>query len=433
MINVYYIDDKFVAACPDSVVLPEVGDLGYKEGYTFLAGLNKKGDFELVISDTKGNTHQMMNVMYALRNGSKLEYVIEGRFFELTDKTILTIWNNVSSMEMRILKLLFRQNDPSYDISNWILATEFDAKMAFTCTVNEFISLDFSNKWEESDKTKLLKAYEKSHNLQPSYVKSTNGLGFNDRDYMRHYLYQEGKINESRVTDIVYHFTDSYIPIIKSDKFYLKPDDTPYTSKNKNNKYKYCISTTRRKNDAEGYSISFSTSEGVKSYARFTLDGRKINNQKDLIGKPYDWFYAVNNSNGHGISSKQSYIDFLKNGKESFPGEKDNIAFTVQSEDRIWSDKPELSNFSSFVTRVDILLVKGNLSTWIDIINKACKESTGNWKNKIYIYKNRNDFNVQNNNCFYLEKLAENKITVEDIKYMVNEVIKKIKNNRLTS
>ena len=428
MVNVYYIDNEFVAACPDSVVLPEVGDLGYKEGYTFLAGLNKKGDFELVISDTKGNTHQMMNVMYALRTGSKLEYAIEGRFFELTDKTMLTIWNNVSSMEMRTLKLLFRQNDPSYDISNWILATEFDAKIAFTCTVNEFISLDFSNKWEESDKTKLLKAYEKSNNLQPSYVKSTNGLGFNDRDYMRHYLYQEGKINESRVTDIVYHFTDSYIPIIKSDKFYLKPDDTPYTSKN--NKYKYCISTTRRKNDAEGYSISFSTSEGVKSYARFTLDGRKINNQKDLIGKPYDWFYAVNNSNGHGVSSKQSYIDFLKNGKESFPGEKDNIAFTVQSEDRIWSDKPELSNFSSFVTRVDILLVKGNLSTWIDIINKACKESTGNWKSKIYIYKNRNDFNAQNNNCFYLGKLAENKITVEDIKYMVNEVIKKIKNNR---
>ena len=57
MVNVYYIDNEFVAACPDSVVLPEVGDLGYKEGYTFLAGLNKKGDFELVISDTKGNTH----------------------------------------------------------------------------------------------------------------------------------------------------------------------------------------------------------------------------------------------------------------------------------------------------------------------------------------------------------------------------------------
>ena len=40
MINVYYIDDEFVAACPDSVVLPDVGVLGYEEGYAFLVGVN---------------------------------------------------------------------------------------------------------------------------------------------------------------------------------------------------------------------------------------------------------------------------------------------------------------------------------------------------------------------------------------------------------
>ena len=432
MVKVYYIDDEFVAACPDCVVLPDMGlDLGYKDGYTFLAGVNKKGDLELVVSDTKGNTHNMMNTMYILRNGSKLDYVIEGRFFELANRTILTIWNDFSSMEMKTLKLLFRRNDPSYDISNWIFATEFDEKMAFTCTINEFISLGFSSEWGESDKAKLLGAYEKSNKLQPAYAKSTNGLGFSDRDYMRHYLYQEGKINESRVTDIVYHFTDMYIPIIKSDAFQMKKDDTPYGYKNLKNKYPYFMSTTRRRNDAEGYSISFSTSEGVKSYARFTLDGRKINNQKDLVGGPYDWFYAVNNDNWFGPSTKQTYIDFLENGEEAYPGEKDNVAFTVQSEDRIWSNKPELTNFSSFVTRVDILLVKGELSTWVNIIKQACEESTGDWKNKVYIYKNRNDFNAQNNNCFYLGRLAENRITVEDIKYMVNEVIKKMTNSEI--
>ena len=145
-----------------------------------------------------------------------------------------------------------------------------------------------------------------------------------------------------------------------------------------------------------------------------------------MIASPFDWFYTQYNSNGFGPSSKQLYINILQKGKEEFPGENNNAAFTVQSEDRIWSNAALLEDFSSFVTRVDIL-IKGDLSIWVNNIKKACESSNGDWKNKIYIYTNRNDFNAQNNKCFYLGRLLENKITVDDIKYMVNEIVNKVK------
>ena len=425
MIKVYYASECSVAACPDSVILPDMNiDVGYREGYTFIAGVNKNGELELIISDTTENTHTMMLTMYTMKNGEKLGYPIEGRFFKTSHGVILTIWSDFSSEEMRTLKELFL-NKKGIDISNWIFATEFDDSMAFTCTVEEFISLGLSENWGELDYEKVKDAYEKSNRI-PVEVQSTNGLGFDDRDYMRHYLYQEGKINESRASSVLYHFTESYLPIINTDTLYLKCDDTQFFKlPNKiEKKHPYCFSTTRRKNDAEGYSLRFSTDEAVQSYARFTLDGDKINNDKDLIARPYNWFY----NDPFGTSAKQEYLDLLQNG-EAFQGEIEDTAFKVQSEDRVWSNKMSLSNFSSFVTRVDILIVHGQLSTYVDVINKACKMSKGDWRHKIYIYTNRNDFNAQNNNCFYLEKLAENRITIEDIKYMVNEVIKKMANS----
>lgn len=428
MVNVYYIEDNnFIAACPDAVVLPDISaDLSYKDGYTFIVGSDKNGKVILFISSKTGDDHYNLNFEYLVKNGRRLYNTVEGRFFKLGDKTILSIWNDFSSEEMKTLKELFKQQH-KMDISNWLFVSEFDEKMAFTCTVNEFISLGLSLEWGEHDKEIILNAYEKSNKLQPAYVKSTNGLGFSDRDYMRHYLYQEGKINESRATDIVYHFTHNYLPIIKTDELYLKPDDTELVfSKRSNrmeNKYNYCFSTTRRKNDKEGYSLRFSTISSFQSYARFTLDGWKINNNKNLISKPYNWFYYGEDE----PSQKQEYINILRDD-EAYQEEIEDRAFEVQSEDRVWSTQSTLPNFSSLVTRVDILIVKGQLSKYVDVINKACNESKGDWRSKIYIYTNRNDFNAQNNNCFYLGKLSENKITIEDIKYMVNEVVKKMQN-----
>lgn len=193
MVKLYNISiDDFVSACPDYVIIPDLNaDIEYTNGYTFIVFSDKHDELRLIISDKIGDNHNKLKLNCALNN-IVMKNIVEGRFFINGNDVILTVWNNISSTEMKILKLLFRRNDPSYDISNWIFASEFNDKIAFYCTVNEFISMGISFDWTETDLKKIENEANKYDKLQYS-VKSTNGLGFSDRDYMRHYIYQEGK------------------------------------------------------------------------------------------------------------------------------------------------------------------------------------------------------------------------------------------------
>ena len=177
-------------ACPDTVSIPEEGiNLTYKdEGtLTFIVGIDKYGDLRLITSNTLVHTNLLLQ--YTTKYG-RLDNRIEGRLWQ--QQGILTIWNDISSAEMDIISKLFKQV-ADIDITNCTFASEFDYRHAFTVPVNEFIKMGVPSEWDENTWNRLEAMSSKNNNIPKIKDNIKNHLGFDDKDYMRHFMYAEGK------------------------------------------------------------------------------------------------------------------------------------------------------------------------------------------------------------------------------------------------
>lgn len=173
-------------------------------------------------------------------------------------------------------------------------------------------------------------------------------------------------------SDIVYHFTDedgikficekNKIPLTKSDKYYTNDVQNDISISNGFSNY---LSFTRVKNSSVGYGSWRFLSSLLT--VRIQFNGRLLNN--NFKGKPVDYF-----------KTKSSTDDFR----------------TVQSEDRLFCNKPFIDNAYKYIDRIDILLNdasdKENMK-WFEKFISDLKNTL--FSNKIIVFFNKKDFDLQ--------------------------------------
>ena len=375
---------------------------------------------------------------------------LKGRFWEVEDcGTITTFWYERNHKDLMKVCFELLERDFQVNLYDGKIAFDGDDRNSIVYEdVTEYLGLP-SNK-QKSYSQKVTDAFKQKHG------------GFEPFEYHQ-LMYQEDKksnkpnINES-VTDIVYHFTDGYRGIINQNCFYFRANDT-FDGRHPEG-FDFCLSVTRCKNDKEGYSLKYSTqmeTDGhITSYARFTLDGRLLNMNPNLKGQPFNFFYSRNLNGTDSPSPKQHYHNFLADPEasqhdnyptygygiydydfdpdtgemKSMDSEPDKTpeaaAFRVQNEDRIFSRIQRLDNANKYVKRIDIFVGTENQANIIQQLRRTPNIQL--YKDRIFIYRDNNEFNKQSNNCFALSRLTENKMKFDmnDINYMVNEVINRL-------
>jgi hypothetical protein len=190
-------------------------------------------------------------------------------------------------------------------------------------------------------------------------------------------------INESQrkmlfefLSDIVYHFTDedgieyifekNVMPLTKSDKYYT--NDVQNDASISEN-FSHYLSFTRVRNSNVGYG-SWRFLNSLLT-VRIQFNGNLLN--CNFKGKPVDYFKTKSNTDDFRL---------------------------VQSEDRLLSNKPFIGDIDKYIDRIDILLNdasdKSN-AEWFDGFIKDLKNTAYYhlFSNKIMIYFNKEDFNLQ--------------------------------------
>ena len=205
---IYTYEREKVHACPDRIFLPKQNiNSGWKNGIAFVAGVDENGDIRFLAQPYETHHYLLMTASYKI---GRLSNRIEGRIWE--DIKILTIWNDVASEDVALIVGLFKKVQ-NIDISNYYFASEFDDHRAFSMPVKTFIKLGIGNNWLDPDWYAILaekKREEDAENVK--YSTTNNNLGFDNRDYLRHYMYNENKknmkknvinITESDIRDMV--------------------------------------------------------------------------------------------------------------------------------------------------------------------------------------------------------------------------------------
>ena len=234
------------------------------------------------------------------------------------------------------------------------------------------------------------------------------------------------------ISPIIYHFTSlqALYQILMSQKFYLKTGvfRDSYEHKLSDGKRMYYLSTTRNRNANEGYSNAYKSEGGV----RITLDGEKLSH--NYKGKPTNYW---------GDDSALGRMKYLNPDKVGQPLKWDNEMQqhrNDETEDRIWSFHPTISNALEYIKRIDILLPDENkisdYETRIekakqdgkDALVKSFQNSIENRKGEerslksviydiyniigkrgiLFLYDNEKDFSMGNNNVVTPEWLTTN-------------------------
>ena len=239
-------------------------------------------------------------------------------------------------------------------------------------------------------------------------------------------IYQESKnvfISESQykrlfkegASSILYHFLafDEFAHIINTDCF------TPSGAESDWYNGQNTMSFTRTKSFREGWPALFFSGEEGKSDTwcaiRLTLDGDLMNTksnfkndgkQYNMSVKPFDWSYKDMN-NGDPDWFIDNYGVYAQNGKEWMmkSGDKTTNLLTgeevndkkahpfSQAEDRLTTYANKIPNATSFILRVDILLIPDEFNDGnIDKREEMYRILTeSNVKDKMYVYLSLND------------------------------------------
>lgn len=239
-------------------------------------------------------------------------------------------------------------------------------------------------------------------------------------------IYQESKnvfISESQykrlfkegASSILYHFLafDEFAHIIKTDCF------TPSNAESDWHNGQNTMSLTRTKSFREGWPALFFSGEEGKSDTwcaiRLTLDGDLMNTksnfkndgkQYNMSVKPFDWSYKDMN-NGDPDWFIDNYGAYAQNGKEWMMQSDDSTTSLLtgeelndrqahpfsQAEDRLTTYANKIPNATSFILRVDILLIPDEFNDGnIDKREEMYRILTeSNVKDKMYVYLSLND------------------------------------------
>lgn len=209
-------------------------------------------------------------------------------------------------------------------------------------------------------------------------------------------------ILEKHFSDLIYHFTelDSLSKILEDDMLMYSFD--AYADNN------YSISLTTTKSSQFGFPY-FSYSR-MGSFARITLDGRKLN--YNHTGKRYQYYKDDSSEssvkgNPEYYKPEMSYEEYKKKhngngvGYESNFNPKAQHMMDYESEDRIMRNSHEkdgIEPIKPYIIRIDIFLCKDDFEEDIDYLYKI-KQNFDN--SKIFIYDNLKSFDMQSTKHSY--------------------------------
>jgi hypothetical protein len=169
--------------------------------------------------------------------------------------------------------------------------------------------------------------------------------------------YKKNNLNES-LSRIVYHFTNlmSLSNIWKYNNMLASSGEYGFQYR----KYENHICFTRQKHGSLGYSYQFNV--------RITLDGDKLN--CNYAAQPVDYFRSDRDKKNKPIDKYHRH---------------------VESEDRLYLNAERIDNIRKYILRVDILF-DCQFESAIDIIREILEDDPNH---KVYVYENRQDFDLQ--------------------------------------
>ena len=210
-------------------------------------------------------------------------------------------------------------------------------------------------------------------------------------------------ILERHFSDVIYHFTPLYnLPEILEDNMLTYSYDY-------DNYDKYFISVTTTRSAQYGYPYFNYARRGTQSFARITLDGRKLN--YNHTGNRYQFYYtdALESSlkgRPKNFKPDMSYDEYKKKNNGNGIGYESNFNLDAQhmedyeSEDRIIMNKHEkegIKPIKPYILRIDIFLCGNNFND-TDYLYEV-KENFDN--SKIFIYDNLKYFDMQSTKHSY--------------------------------
>ena len=194
-------------------------------------------------------------------------------------------------------------------------------------------------------------------------------------------------IQEAAV-DLEYHYTSlrNLISMMRTDTFNLS-DNTDKFFKEPGRKGDYFMSLTRMRSSAEGYGHGMIIG-GESPLIRIELDGRKLNNIRNVNVRPYDFMY--NNWENLDMSKEDGAV--RKSGRL-------DGGDTAEAEDSLTlkNGKDQIVDASEYINRIDILLYDrvNDIKIWEKFIDAF--DIYTDWADKMHFFVNLNDFNYQRN------------------------------------
>ena len=218
--------------------------------------------------------------------------------------------------------------------------------------------------------------------LWKSFKEYPNVLDVYINPYIEKYQkLSESKLNESAV-DLEYHYTtlQNLISMMATDTFNLTD-----SKGEEGRKGDYYMSLTRMRSNAEGYGYGLKETSPL---IRIELDGRLLNNIRNVDITPYDYIYA------NYEHFKEEWGDDLKRGRGRTDGGESN-----EAEDSLTlrDGSDQIVDASNYINRIDILLGNhvDNIKLWDKFLKRI--ETYPDWGEKMHFFTNMNDFNYQRN------------------------------------
>lgn len=239
------------------------------------------------------------------------------------------------------------------------------------------------------------------------------------------------QLNEGTNMQTLYHFTSpsnlsdilSSNSLECSDEDLASPDENGWSERLGR---KYYISLTRHRSSAEGFPCGANFDEEDYSI-RIELDATKLNSIHGAKIEPYEYYSPKRRNDGSDKSAKSFHIDRKMKDYTSVPfGAKydspesfygNGAEYLNQAEEKMEFNSPDgkISPLLSYTNRIDIYISDsdddlvynkhgyGIRMYIIAILSRLFYKKFENWKDKIFFYADKNEYDMQTNKCYSIE------------------------------
>lgn len=324
----------------------------------------------------------------------------------------------------------------------------------FKCDSDKVYYIDPYGNDKELKKYSISHANPKQRNLGNMTLAQYHSLIYQENKQSKKVYITEDKLRilQENISSVVYHFTDfnSFAKIATTNELKMSRTNAYAEAENEvdknnvnneiNGKYNYYISFTRSPNSKLGYSQWFNDnpeefgspiSDGI---VRIEIDGDMFNQRKDKKAVPMDFFStqfrnatpkfkaekALNDKviipkNNKNTSSKETQLNSIDHFKDEIESRQNDMWYDdtqdkkalkkhthptyVQNEDRFMTNTPDrvegkdgyITDFSKYVTRVDIFLHNDSEENQM-ILNDLLNHSQLGKEGKIHVKTDMKSF-----------------------------------------